>query len=114
MTTTTIEEDLAAKLDPRRFTAMSGKLAALLSYVIGTERWVGDPRIVEAAIDSSGNILVTHAAGSGGGMGEWFGGTADELDSNLKRLVKVAGLTPVERKAFRLMLRRQITDWRRA
>ena len=48
----TTYEELERKLDPRRFTAMSNKLAALLAYIIGTDRWTTEPRIAEACAKS--------------------------------------------------------------
>lgn len=104
-----MNEQIAEKLDPRRFSAMSGKLAALLAYIIQTDRWTTNPVIAEACIDSSGNVMVRHEGGIGM---EWFGGTASELMSNLNRLMKVAGLDQRERAAFNRLRRKAITDWR--
>ena len=106
-------DTLAEKLDPRRFTAMSGKLAALLAYILGTDRWTTTPKIVEVSIDSGGNIVVGHAPGTGGSTGDWFGGTAEELDRNLRRLFRVAGLTPAERRMFSRLRKQRVTDWRK-
>lgn len=102
--------ELERKLDPRRFTAMSGKLAALLAFILGTDRWTSEPRIVEACYDSGGNIMVRHDGEVGM---EWFGGTADELCSNLTRLFRVAELTKAERDLFQRLGRQRVKDWRR-
>ncbi len=108
--TTTTADTLAEKLDPRRFTAMSPKLAALLAYIIGTDRWTTEPRIVEACYDSGGIIMVRHEGSVGM---EWFGGSADELHSNLTRLFRVAELTRAERDLFHRLGKQRVEDWRR-
>lgn len=102
--------ELERKLDPRRFTAMSGKLAGLLAHILGTDRWTTEPQIVEACYDSRGNIMVRHEGEVGM---SWFGGSADELASNLTRLFRVAELTPAERTLFHKLGRQRVYDWRR-
>ena len=38
-----LEVRLRRKLDPARFPRMSGKLRAIVAYIIGVERWVSPP-----------------------------------------------------------------------
>ena len=109
----TTYDELESKLNPRRFSAMSNKLAALLGFILNTDQWTTTPRIAEVAIDSSGNIIVGHAPYTGGSTGDWFGGTADELDRNLARLFRVAELTPAEKRLFAQLRQQRVKDWRR-
>ena len=50
---------LAAKLRPDRFTAMSGKMAAIVGYIVG-ERF-SDPAISELVVTSDGSWPSTKA-----------------------------------------------------
>ena len=50
-----MEKQLAAKLHPDRYTAMSGKMAAIVAYILG-DRWT-EPAISELVVTSDGFVL---------------------------------------------------------
>ena len=50
---------LAEKLHPKRFPSMSGKMAAIVGYILG-EEWTR-PRIVELVVTSDGWVLARNA-----------------------------------------------------
>jgi len=66
---------LAAKLHPDRFSAMSGKMAAIVGYIVG-ESWT-EPEIAALSVTSDGFVLTD---------AEFFGEAAD-LDRNLLNLL---------------------------
>lgn len=107
---TTTQDTLAEKLDPRRFTAMSGKMSAILACILRTDRWTTEPAIAELIVTSDGGLLARHEGDIGAND---FIGRVEELDANLRRLVRVAGLTPAEQRAFRKLRKQGITRWDR-
>lgn len=104
--TPTVKQELERKLDPRRFTAMSGKMAAIVGFILNTERWETEPAISELLITSDGGVLAAHD----GGMFNDFIGAKGDLMDNLRRLVKAAELTPKERAAFWKLYRNRVDD----
>ncbi len=109
MTTAETLDGLEQKLDPRRFTAMSGKMAAILACILRTDRWQTEPAIAELIVTSDGGLLARHEGDIGAND---FMGRVEDLESNLRRLVRVAGLTQAEQRAFRKMRAQRITDYR--
>jgi len=85
---------LSEKLHPDRFSAMSGKMAAIVAYVLG-ESWT-EPAIQALSVTSDGYVTTDS---------EFFGEAAD-LDRNLLNLLIAAGLTQDERAEFRTPLPR--------
>jgi hypothetical protein len=79
---------LAGKLHPDRFSAMSGKMAAIVGYILG-ESWT-EPEIAALSVTSDGFVLTD---------AEFFGEAAD-LDRNLLNLLVAAEVTPEERADF--------------
>jgi hypothetical protein len=102
-----LQQELARKLNPNRFTAMSGKMAAIVGYLIG-ERFT-NPGIRELIITSDGTVLAVRS--NDVGANDTIGDVRD-LDRNLSRLIKAAELTPVEAKELRRLRRGRVTDWR--
>jgi len=90
-----LQATLIEKLNPGRFTAMSGKMAAILGCILD----VGytEPRLVELSL-SSDDVLLGRAEGDCG-FNEWIGAGAD-LRRNLDNLVVAADLTPAEAAFF--------------
>ena len=84
---------LAQKLHPSRFTAMSGKMAAIVACILG-EQWTS-PAIVELMVTSDGHLLACHEGDCG--CNDYLGWASD-LEANWNRLLDVADLTPAERK----------------
>jgi hypothetical protein len=82
---------LAEKLHPARFTSMSGKMAAIVAYVMGCQ-WTA-PAIAELVVTSDGHVLARHEGDCGHND---YLGTAADLKANWRRLLDAAGLTPVE------------------
>lgn len=94
---------LVDKLRPDRFTAMSGKMAAIVGYILD-ERF-SDPAISELVVTSDGFVL----AQSEGEVGanEMVGEEAD-LNRNLLTLIEAAGLTEDEVREFGRLQRERI------
>ncbi len=91
---------LSDKLHPDRFSEMSGKMAAIVGYILG-ESWT-EPEIVALSVTSDGFVLTD---------AEFFGEAAD-LDRNLLNLLVAAELTPEERAMFERLYRKRVDDWR--
>jgi hypothetical protein len=94
---------LIDKLRPDRFTAMSGKMAAIVGYILD-ERF-SDPAISELVVTSDGFVL----AQSEGEVGanDLIGEEAD-LNRNLLTLIQAAGLTEDEVREFGRLQRERI------
>lgn len=88
----TVADSLAAKLHPTRFTAMSGKMAAIVGCILGEE--FTEPRITGLMVTSDGGLL---AASSEDPLFDDFLGTEEMLLGNWTRLLDLAGLAPEER-----------------
>jgi hypothetical protein len=110
---------LRRKLNPKRFPGMSGKMAAIVDFVLGNS---GDKRhtideIVEITVTSTGQILarVEHYEPDGVtfryadiGFDEFIGDQHDFL-RNWRNLLDVADLLPEERELAINLLRRRVT-----
>lgn len=102
-----MREDLVAKLRPDRFTAMSGKMAAIVGYILN-ERF-SDPAISELVVTSDGFVLA-QAEGEVG-ADEMLGSEVD-LNRNLLELIAAAGLTTAEVQEFGRLQRDRIRRYR--
>jgi hypothetical protein len=91
---------LADKLHPDRYTAMSGRMAAIVAYVLG-EDWT-DPAIAALSVTSDGFVITDSD----------FIGEAADLDRNLLDLLALASLTAEERQEFERRYRERVDDWR--
>jgi hypothetical protein len=91
---------IADKLHPDRFTAMSGKMAAIIAYVLG-EAWT-EPEITALSVTSDGFITTDSE----------FLGDASDLDRNILNVLLAAGLTDDERQEFERRYRERVDDWR--
>ncbi len=91
---------LARKLHPERFTDMSGKMAAIVGYILG-ESWT-EPAITALSVTSDGFVTTESE----------FMGEAADLDRNLLNLLIAAELTPDERAEFERLYRERVDDWR--
>ena len=94
---------LTQKLHPSRFTAMSNKMAAIVSYILN-QNWT-NPKIVEMCTTSDGFVLARHENDCG--LND-FVGDKSELENNWQRLLDAAELTPSERKKAESLYRRRI------
>ena len=101
-----MNEALAAKLRPDRFTAMSGKMAAIVGYILG-ERF-SDPAISELVVTSDGFVLAQHEGEVG--ANDLLGSEAD-LNRNLLALITAAGLSDEEIHEFGRLQRERITRY---
>jgi hypothetical protein len=101
------KEDLAQKLHPRNFTAMSGKMAAIVGYVLD-QQW-SSPELAELAITGDGFVLARRSDDIG--CNEWIGG-ADDLERNVRNLLDTAELDAAERVEWRRLYLAKVTDWR--
>jgi len=101
-----VNEALAAKLRPDRFTAMSGKMAAIVGYILG-ERF-SDPAISELVVTSDGFVLAQHEGEVG--ANDLLGSEVD-LNRNLLALITAAGLSDEEIHEFGRLQRERITRY---
>jgi hypothetical protein len=108
-TITCVSEDLAAKLHPHRFSAMSGKMAAVVAYILDVR--FTEPAISELVVTSDGFVLV--ATEGDIGANDLLGTEAD-LNRNLLSLVEAAGLTDEEIREFGELQRARIKRYTRA
>jgi Zn-dependent peptidase ImmA (M78 family)/DNA-binding XRE family transcriptional regulator len=98
---------LIRKLDPRRFPGMSGKMAAIVGYVL-EERFT-EPAIAEIAVMSDGFVLAAREGDSGANE---LLGTRRDLDRNLVTLLTATpDLTEGEVALFGRLQRARITRW---
>ena len=81
------------KLHPKRFPNMSGKMAAIVGYILGVE-WT-EPTIAELVITSDGYVLARNSGHIGF---DAFIGLATDLQRNWDNLLSAAGLTGKERQ----------------
>jgi len=91
---------LAEKLRPDRFTAMSGKMAAIVGYILG-ESW-SQPEITALSVTSDGFVTTESE----------FLGEAADLDRNILNLLVAADLNAEERAEFERLYRDRVDDWR--
>ena len=92
---------LVSKLSPRRFSNMSGRMAAIVGCILGQE--FTNPRMAWLSISSDG--FVTSDAD--------FIGDSLSLERNLANLLEAADLTPPERELFNKLMATGIEDHRR-
>ena len=102
-----VREQLVAKLRPDGFTAMSGKMAAIVGYILD-ERF-SEPAISELVVTSDGFVLA-QAEGEVG-ANEMLG-TEVDLNRNLLDLIAAAGLTADEIHEFGRLQRKHIRRYR--
>lgn len=98
-----MKERLAAKLRPDHFSAMSGKMAAIVGYILD-ERFT-EPAISELVVTSDGFVLAQ--AEGDVGANDLIGSEAD-LNRNLLDLISAAGLTDDEIRKFGRLQRERI------
>jgi hypothetical protein len=101
----TMHKRLVAKLQPDRFNEMSGKMAAVVGYILNEP--FSEPRIASLAVTAEG-IVVAQPAGEGHSE---FLGTEADLNRNLVSLVEAAGLDPDEAAEFGRLQRERITRY---
>lgn len=102
-----VSRNLAEKLHPRNFTGMSGKMAAIVAYLLG-EVWT-EPHILEISITSDGILDAFTSCYEH----DWLG-SASDLEDNLLRLMDAAKLSAKERAEIVRLLCRRIRDFRPA
>ena len=94
---------LAAKLHPSNFTAMSGKMAAIVAYLLG-ERWT-EPSIGELIVTSDRIVMARDSGDIGANR---IIGSSDDLWRNLSNLARAAELTKPQRAALERLVRERI------
>jgi hypothetical protein len=98
-----VREAMIEKLRPDRFTAMSGKMAAIVGYILD-ERF-SDPAISELVVTSDGFVLAQTEGEVG--ANDMIGEEAD-LNRNLLSLIEAAGLSEDEIREFGRLQRERI------
>jgi len=101
-----MREILIDKLRPDRFTAMSGRMAAIVGYIL--EERFSDPAISELVVTSDGFVLAQREGEVG--ANEMLGEEAD-LNRNLLSLIEAAGLTQDEVREFGRLQRERISRY---
>ena len=104
-----MRNQLVTKLRPDRFTAMSGRMAAIVGYILD-ERF-SDPAISELVVTSDGFVLA-QSEGEVGANG--LIGSETDLNRNLLDLITAAGLSAEEIEEFGRLQRKRIPRYRRA
>ena len=82
---------LSAKLHPSRFPGMSGKMAAIVNYILNRDGDIGS--IAEMTVTSDGIVMARRRGDIG--LNDFIGNVLD-LERNWHNLRKVAGLTQQE------------------
>lgn len=98
-----MREALIDKLRPDRFSAMSGRMAAIVGYILD-ERF-SDPAISELVVTSDGFVLAQTEGEVG--ANDMIGEEAD-LNRNLLTLIEAAGLSDEEIREFGRLQRERI------
>ena len=99
---------LNAKLHPKRFPNMSGRMAAIVGYVLG-EVW-SKPRIVELVVTSDGWVLARNAGHIGC---DTIIGTAEDMERNWNDLMRAADLTSDEQQEVGRRYQKAVRSYRR-
>jgi hypothetical protein len=98
-----VREALIEKLRPDRFTAMSGKMAAIVGYIL--DERLSDPAISELVVTSDGFVLAQTEGEVG--ANDMIGEEGD-LNRNLLSLIEAAGLSEEEIREFGRLQRERI------
>lgn len=102
---------IGEKLDPRRFSAMSGKMSALVAYILGDEaNHSTDPAIAELIRTSDGVLLARHEGDVGAND---FVGSMEDFNRNWGALVAAAELDADEIAHVHDLLDQRITTFGR-
>lgn len=101
-----MKEQLAAKLRPDRFSEMSGKMAAIVGYIL--DEPFSNPAITDLVATADGFVLAERDGEPG--TNEMLGMEVD-LNRNLLDLVTAAGLTDDEIREFGRLQRERITRY---
>ncbi len=99
---------LTATLNPRRFPGMSGKMVAIVGYILG-EEW-SKPSIAEMVVTSDGFVLARNEGHVGF---DTIIGAAADLERNWNNLLRAAGPTSDERRLANEHYRQAVRDCRR-
>lgn len=99
----TMKSQLAEKLRPDRFSAMSPKMAAIVGYIL--DEPFTEPRISELVVTSDGFVLAEREREVG--ANEMIGTEAD-LNRNLLDLIEAASLSQPEVEEFGRLQRERI------
>jgi hypothetical protein len=101
-------ESLQAKLHPSRFPNMSGKMVAILAFILEVEGGWTRVRIEEIVRTSDNYLMGRHAGDIGCNA---FLGTFDQLTSNWDRLLAIVpDLTDEERAEAQKMFDKHVRD----
>ena len=95
-----MSDKLADLLHPRRFSAMSPKMTAIVAYVLG-EHWT-EPEIAWLSVTADGHVV----------SDAHFLGAAEDLDRNVGNLLDAAELTQEQRQEWHVLYCARVDDWR--
>jgi hypothetical protein len=100
------EHTIVQLLHPKRFPGMSGRMAAIVGYVLG-QKW-SSPAIAEMTVTTDGGVLARHEGDIGFNA---FLGDQRDLIENWRRLLHVAGLSEAQRKQAQSLFNRRVGKW---
>lgn len=102
-----VRRSLVHKLDPARFPNMSGRMAAIVGYIL--DEPFSEPRIIDMNVTSDGFVL---AVNQGDVSANEMLGERSDLDRNLVALLNVTpDLTEDEVVLFGRLQRERIRRW---
>lgn len=102
-----LHRSLAYKLAPDRFPNMSGRMAAIVGYIL--DEPFAEPAIIEMTVTSTGGVLAVNADDTGHNS---FIGDRSDLDRNLVGLLTTTpDLTEEEIALFGRLQRDRIKRW---
>lgn len=99
--------ELKKKLHPQRFKGISGKMAAIVGYIL--DEIYTDPHIQEMAVTSDGIVMASQSGDIG--MNDMIGSELD-LQNNWKRLCETAGLDNNEMNEANSLFKEKILNYR--
>ena len=96
---------LKAKLHPRRFSAMSPMMSAIVGFLV--DESYTTPRIEHLFVTTDGHVLAQPEGHVGA---DAYIGLADDLVHNLKKLFQAADLTKAERLEAAVLVLHKIPE----
>jgi hypothetical protein len=97
-----VYNNLCDNLHPHRITGSSDKMYWIMSVILGQEWITRQGSYDQFSITSDGYVIDN----------DFFLGSADEFERNVRGYVEVAELTPAQTKYFWKLYDMKVTDWR--
>ena len=98
--------ELIKKLHPQRFKGISGKMSAIVGYILGLS--LTNPEISDICITSDNHVLAAHRGDIG--CNDMLG-SKENLEDNWQRLLEVADLTEAETLEAQMLYNKRVHSW---